>query len=81
MCSAESTSMSHFLLAVHFQISSYDNFWSTIQLLSKYSMNSVMDLSCQKVWSFMSSAHDLKLPDPCMLVVYFFRGCLSCGLS
>ena len=73
MCSAESTSTSNFLLAQHFQISSYDDVWPMIQLLSKYSLNSVMDLSCQKRWTFMFSAHDLKLPDTCMLVVYFFR--------
>ena len=51
--------------------SSYNNFWSVVQLLSKYSMNSLMDLSCQKRWSLMSLAHGLKLPDTRMLVYFF----------
>ena len=58
--------MSNFLMAEHFQISSYGDVWPMIQLLTVYSLNSVMDLSCQKRWSFTFPAHDLKLPDTCM---------------
>ena len=65
----ESTSMSNFLCAQHFPISSNDNFCTMGQVLSKYSMSSLMDLSCQKRSSFISSAHGLKLPDTCMLMV------------
>ena len=47
VCSAESTSMSNLPLEQHFPVSSYDNFWSVIQLLSKYLMSSLMDLPVQ----------------------------------
>ena len=39
--------------------------------VSGFALNALNDLSCQKRYSFLSLAHDLKLPDACMLVHLF----------
>ena len=71
MCGEPSRSISKFQSAQYFATSSYNHLWSMIQRLTKDSMSSWMDLSCQNGQSFLSLAHALKLPDDCMLMYVF----------